>query len=277
MSAGREKAAGRRGRASVRRLLPNLLTTVSLCSGLASLDFSIRGEWGAAIVAIAFAALFDALDGLAARLLKAQSRFGEVLDSLSDFLSFGVAPAALLHLWLLKGADVFGLAAAMTYALCAALRLARFTAEASARPLPAPGQKAKPSRYFTGMPSPAAAGAALVPPMIELSPIIKWSPPQWLVVVYTFAIGLLMISRLPMFSIKAVRVRRSLRLFVLVGVGLLVAVARRDFFLAGVIVAGGYLLTLPLSVWMKTRERRLENGGTGGADGDGAGGSARSM
>lgn len=262
MSAEGRARRRERDRASLRRLLPNLLTTVALCSGLASLDFAIREQWGAAILAIAAAAVFDALDGMAARLLRTSSRFGEVLDSLSDFLCFGVAPAAILHLWLLKGADVFGLAAAMTYALCAALRLARYTAEASMKPLPAPGQKAQPSRFFKGMPSPAAAGAALIPPMIELSPAFSWTPPQWLVVVYTFAIGLLMISRVPMFSIKAVRVRRSMRLFLFVAVGLLVALARRDVFLVGVILAGGYLLTLPLSVVMKKRWGEGRHGGT---------------
>src|SRR6185295_10381274 len=116
----------------IRRLIPNLLTSTALCCGLAALHFSLRGEWDHACLAVLFSAVFDALDGRAARLLRVSSRFGAVLDSLSDFLSFGVAPAMILYQWqigkqdLLGKYEFLGVAAVMLFALCSALRLARF-------------------------------------------------------------------------------------------------------------------------------------------------------
>lgn len=238
-----------------RRLIPNVLTTVALCCGMASIHFAVKGDYQRALAAIAVAALFDALDGRMARLLRATTRFGAVLDSLADFLSFGVAPAMVLYQWMLGDhvrlgrSDVLGLAAVMTYVLCAALRLARFTAMPRTPAV-------RTTRYFIGLPSPAAAGAVLIPLMVRLSRTIEWQFPEWFVVPYTFAIGLLMISRLPMYSIKAVRVRRQWAVPVLVIVGIMVVVAVKDPWLAAVAIAGSYLATLPLSVWERRRSVR---------------------
>ena len=243
----------------LRSMIPNLLTTISLCSGLASLHFSVRADWDRALAAIAVAAIFDALDGRAARLLRVSSNFGAVLDSLSDFLSFGVAPAMLVHQWMRRGDaplrspasapdtgwDIFILIAAMTYALCAALRLARFTAAPS---------RAKPgsplSHFFVGMPSPAAAGAVLIPVMLEQSRTFgdTLRTPPWAIGAYAIFIGLLMISRLPMFAFKKLRVKRHLVVPSLVIVGLLVFVVVKDAWLAASTLAGLYLLSLPLSI-----------------------------
>lgn len=260
-----------------RKIIPNLLTTVSLCSGMAALHFAVKAEWDRALAAIAVAAVFDALDGRAARLLHVSSRFGAVLDSLSDFLSFGVAPAFIIHQWMLRGqtpaaaGDAGGqsakwlvtlvLAATMTYALCAALRLARFTAAA---------RRAKPasplSRFFVGMPSPAAAGAVLIPVMIERSYTFgQYNLPDWVVLMYTFVIGSLMISRVPMFSFKRVRVERYLVVPGLVIVGLFVAIAMKDPWLAASALAGLYLLSLPLSVGAYRRVRNAMRAAPHGA------------
>ncbi len=241
-----------------RRLIPSVLTTVALCSGMASLHFSGTGDFHRAIAAIAIAALFDALDGRAARLLKATTRFGAVLDSLADFLCFGVAPAMVLYQWMLGDSgrlgrsDVLGLAAVMTYVLCTALRLARFTS----MPPPAGAPPHKPARHFVGVPSPAAAGAVLIPIMLELSRTLTWQPPEWVVVPWTFAIGLLMISRLAVYSIKAARVRRHWAVPLLVVVGIVVVLAVKDPWLAASGLSALYLATIPLSVIEHARAKR---------------------
>ncbi|MDX2115265.1 MAG: phosphatidylcholine/phosphatidylserine synthase [Planctomycetota bacterium] len=239
----------------VRRLVPNLLTTVSLCSGLASLHFSLMADWDRALSAIAVAAVFDALDGGAARLLRAQSKFGAVLDSLSDFCSFGVAPAVILHQWMLRDADAPGLAATMTYALCAALRLARFTVAkktAAGSPL---------SRFFVGLPTPAAAAVSLIPPMLDASRLIPFRLPEWLVILHVFFVAWLMISRQPCYSLKKLRIPRKAVPVLMVGLGLVVVSAARDAWLTGAALASLYLLSIPVSIAHRARIRRRMAGG----------------
>lgn len=237
----------------VRRLVPNFLTTVALCSGLASIHFALKDppDWHRALTAIGIAAVFDVLDGRAARLLRATSRFGAVLDSLSDFLSFGVAPALLLYQWKLKDTDVFGLAALVVFVLCAALRLARFTS------MPRTPVRAAPlAKFFVGLPSPAAAGAVLIPLMVWASKTTNAAAPEWVVVAWTIIVGVLMVSRMPMYSIKTVRIQRRQAVPLLVLAGLLVVVAARDTWLSVSFLAGAYLLTIPLSATQFARTRR---------------------
>jgi CDP-diacylglycerol--serine O-phosphatidyltransferase len=246
----RKRRLRRRPFVPFRALIPNLLTTVALCSGLAALHFTLKEDWDRALSAIAVSAIFDALDGRAARLLRSQSKFGEVLDSLSDFLSFGVAPAMILYKWLftdLQGRwEVFGLAAAMTFALCSALRLARFTAAPKAQ-----------STHFVGMPTPAAAGAVLVPVMLYAAKDVHYQTPAWIVILYTFFIAWLMISRQPMFSMKKLRIRRRHVAPILVIVGLLVVLTSMDPWVTAALLAVGYVLTLPWSIWTYRRGRGL--------------------
>lgn len=247
----------------LRRLVPNVITTAALCCGLASLHFSVREEWDRAVLAVLFSAIFDTLDGRAARLLRVTSKFGEVLDSLSDFLSFGVAPAMLLYKWMLAGDptpsvgstapdDLLRLAAATTFSLCSAMRLARFT---SATTQASAITKANPKlgNYFTGMPTPAAAGAALMPVMVETSKHTHWRAPEWLVLALTFLIAFLMVSRVPMFSFKKLRVARAWVAPILILVGLTVVCMVKDLWLTLAGLAGVYLLTIPLSIVMHRR------------------------
>jgi|GEM_PF-244041 len=240
--AGQRGARVPRPHVSLRAIFPNLLTTVALCSGLASLHFSTNAKWDQALACIAVAAIFDTLDGRAARLLRVSSKFGAVLDSLSDFLCFGVAPALMLHQWLLEEKEFWGLAACMTYALCAALRLARFTAAAPARPEEAPL-----ATFFTGMPSPAAAGAVLIPIMLAQSEIVKFRIPDIGVIAYTFFVGWLMVSRRPMYSFKKVRLHRHAVVPLLALIGVLVFAATKHPWLVTSGIAGVYLLTLPIA------------------------------
>ncbi|MEX2217621.1 MAG: phosphatidylcholine/phosphatidylserine synthase [Phycisphaerales bacterium] len=249
----------RRKTIPLRMIIPNLLTTVALGSGMASIHFSLQspGEWDRALMAVGVAVVFDALDGRAARLLRASSPFGAVMDSLSDFLAFGIAPGILLYQWMLRYEPVWGLAAIMAFVLCSALRLARFTA--NVKPSTRPGAKPSPiaTRYFVGMPTPSAAAAVLIPPMLANSrhygtQISGWIQP-WMVVLFTFFIAGLMISRIPMFSFKKIRVRRRLIAPLLVAVGLAVVLAARDLWLALALTSLVYIFTLPAAIWTHRR------------------------
>ncbi len=247
-----------------RALLPNMITSVALACGLASLHFVLQNKYESALIAIALSAVFDALDGRAARLMHVTSRFGAVLDSLSDFVSFGVAPAVLLYQWMLRDAQTgvrptvlphafepLFMISVLTYAMCAAMRLARFT---SAKP----ARKGNPfaSRFFVGMPTPAAAGAVLLPVLIDVSPTVKWQVPPVAVALYILFIGGLMVSRAPMFSFKKLRIHPRAVVPLFIGTGLLVFLAAKDPWLATAVLALGYLLTLPLAWISHARLRR---------------------
>jgi CDP-diacylglycerol--serine O-phosphatidyltransferase len=236
---------------SVAALIPNLLTTLALCSGLAALHFALQPNWEKAMGALVLAGIFDFLDGGAARLLRASSQFGAVLDSLSDFLAFGVAPALILHQWMLAAQGPLGLAAVMTHALCAGLRLARFTAA-----IPKEKDKATaPSVFFVGMPTPASALAVLIPVMLSQSEALRYTLPAWAVASWTFAIGVLMISRWPMFSLKRLRVSRHALAPMLLGVGLVVVALVSDIWLTLSILAALYVLSAPLAWHVRRRQR----------------------
>lgn len=237
----------------LRAVLPNMITSVALACGLASIHFALQNKFENAMVAIALSAVFDALDGRAARLMRVTSRFGAVLDSLSDFASFGIAPALLLYQWMLRDTQAtrpepLFMMSVLTFAMCSAMRLARFT---SAKPV----RKNHPfaARYFVGMPTPAAAGAVLLPVLIDVSPSIKWHMPPIAVAIYIFFIGILMVSRVPMFSFKKIRLHPRAVVPLFIGLGLLVFLAAKDLWLVGIILAGGYLLTLPLAWWSHAR------------------------
>jgi len=253
-------------------LIPNLLTTLALSSGLASIHFSIRAAvlhaadptadvsryWERALGAIILSAIFDALDGRAARLLHVTSKFGAVLDSLSDFVSFGVAPAIILHQLVLTelindpGADprsrlmrALGLGPVIIFALCSGMRLARFTAAAST---PKPGPASPPSNYFVGMPTPAAAGAVLVPALIIVSDTLDYQLRAWAAALYTLLIAFLMISRIPMFALKTLKVSRVWVAPLLVLVGVVVVLAISDMWMTMAGISMVYLLSLPFAV-----------------------------
>ncbi|MBS0187415.1 MAG: phosphatidylcholine/phosphatidylserine synthase [Planctomycetes bacterium] len=246
----------------LRAILPNMITSAALACGLASIHFVLQNRYEPALIAIALSAVFDALDGRAARLMRVTSKFGAVLDSLSDFASFGIAPAVLLYQWMLRDTEPgvrpalphqfepLFMMSVLTFAMCSAMRLARFT---SAKP----ARKSSPlaARYFVGMPTPAAAGAVLIPVLIDVSPSIKWQMPPVAVAIYIFFIGALMVSRVPMFSFKKIRLHPRAVVPLFIAVGLLVFLAAKDKWLVAVILAGGYLLTLPLAWWTHARLR----------------------
>jgi CDP-diacylglycerol--serine O-phosphatidyltransferase len=200
---------------SVNRLIPNILTLLALCAGLTSIRFGLHGQWQPAVIAILAAAVLDGLDGRVARLLHGTSKFGAELDSLSDFVSFGVAPAMLLYFWTMQGAGGFGWATVLLYSVCCALRLARFNTMLGQADLPPWAYN-----FFTGVPAPAGATVVLLPMILSFELGGGWLDRPTVVGAFLVAVSILMISALPTFSFKGVKIpnRYVLPIMILVGV-----------------------------------------------------------
>src|SRR4249919_3027988 len=181
----------------VRTLLPNLITLLALCAGLTAIRLSVEDKLELALAAIVVAALLDGIDGRIARMLKGTSRFGAELDSLADFVNFGVAPALILYFWGLHDLKSAGWIAALVFAICAALRLARFNVM-----IDDPNKPAWAGNFFTGIPAPAGALVVLLP--IYLSLLGLFRAPAAVTLIFTLVIAGLMVSRLPVFSGKRV-------------------------------------------------------------------------
>ena len=238
-------------RIPVRMMVPNFFTLVGLCAGLTAIRMSIEGRYDFALAAIVFAALLDGIDGRIARLLKASSRFGAELDSLADFVNFGVAPAIMIFTWGLGEHRSLGWIAVMLFALASALRLARFNAVLE-------DERPKwQSDFFTGVPTPAAAIVVLLPVYLwHLGIDLRGSPLTLnLVLVYTVVMGLMMVSMVPTYSGKLLgeRIQREwvLPIFVLVmqAVACLVTYPYATLALASV----AYLSAIPLT-WRRFRK-----------------------
>jgi CDP-diacylglycerol---serine O-phosphatidyltransferase len=181
----------------VRTLVPNLITLLALCAGLTAIRLAIEGKLEWSLAAIVFAAILDGLDGRVARLLKGTSRFGAELDSLADFVNFGVAPGLILYFWGLHELGHFGWIAAMVFAICCGLRLARFNVM-----IDDPNRPAWAGNFFVGMPAPGGAITVLLPIYVSLLGLPHLSFVAPVVLVYTLAVSFLMVSRLPVFSGK---------------------------------------------------------------------------
>ncbi len=238
---------------SLTRLIPNMLTVMALCAGLTSIRFALHEQWEAAVGAIIVAGVLDGLDGRVARLLHGASRFGAELDSLSDFLSFGVAPAVLLYHWTLHQAGGLGWAVALLYAVCCALRLARFNTRTENADLPAWR-----GRYFVGVPAPGAAGLALMPAFATFEFGPGWFDRPIVVGACLVVVACLMVSRLPTFSLKGVRVPAQHVLPTLIGVAVLAGLAVTMIWMTMIGIGLLYIASLPYSY---TSHRRLERRG----------------
>ena len=186
----------------VRTLVPNTITLLALCAGLTAIRMAFENRYVLALAAIVFAAFLDGIDGRLARFLKGTSRFGAELDSLADFVNFGVAPALILYFWGLHALKSAGWIAALVFAICAALRLARFNVMVDD-----PDKPAWASNFFVGVPAPAGAITVLLPIYVALLGLPRSEVLNWLTLVYTLAIASLMVSRLPVFSGKRVGTR----------------------------------------------------------------------
>ena len=264
----RRRPLFRHSRVPVRMLVPNFFTLLGLCAGLTSIRMGIEGRYDLALAAIVFAACLDGLDGRIARLLKASSRFGAELDSLADFVNFGVAPAFLVFTWGLGTMKSAGWICVMIFSLASALRLARFNAAID-------DDKPKwQSNFFTGMPTPAAAICVLLPVYIERLGIDAVKSPLGLTVVliYTLFIAFMMVSTIPTYSGKLLgeRVERELvlPLFVL-AIGYVAMLATYPYETL-VLSTLAYLAVVPIS-WrrFKTKAKDGEEGVSAGPAGSG--------
>ncbi|MGL4290652.1 MAG: CDP-diacylglycerol--serine O-phosphatidyltransferase [Phreatobacter sp.] len=181
----------------LRLLIPNLITLLALCAGLSAIRMALEGKIELGVYLILGAAVLDSVDGRIARLLKGTSKFGAELDSLADFVSFGAVPALVLYLWGMNEAGPIGWIAVLVFAICGALRLARFNVQ-----IEDPNQPAWMANFFTGVPIPAGAVLVMLPIYLENVGVPKGLIHPWLVTAFTMAIALLMVSRVPVFSGK---------------------------------------------------------------------------
>jgi CDP-diacylglycerol---serine O-phosphatidyltransferase len=251
----------------MRIVLPNLVTLLALCMGLTAIRFAAESRFDMAVTAVMAAAVFDGLDGRLARALKGTSRFGAELDSLADFVDFGVAPALVLYFWLLHEVKSLGWFAALAFAIACALRLARFNVM-----IDDPKRPAWTAEFFVGMPAPAGAVCVLLPMYLHLSalelPREKYLAP--FIILYVLVIAGLMASRIPHFSGKRIgRIPRDLVIPLLFGVGATVLLLATFPMELLVVVSLGYLASIPFSMkrhrLLEAAERNMpaESGGAG--------------
>ncbi len=242
---------------SLRAVLPNAITAAALCSGLTGIRFAIAGDWSFAIFAVILAGLLDGIDGRIARLLKAQSRFGAELDSLADSLSFGMAPALIFYLWTLQDLPRLGWFAALAFAICCALRLARFNAQ-----IDVDEQPHKSAGFLTGVPAPVGAGLAFLP-------FYLWMATGWqefrepiLCAIWMVAMAFLMISNIATLSWTSIRPRRHVRLEVIALVGIVFAALLLEPWWALSVICVGYLVLMPYALirYGRIKRQRKERG-----------------
>jgi len=227
---------------SFNKMIPNILTMLALCAGLTALRFGIEGKWEPAVLSLVVAAILDALDGRIARLLKGTSKFGAELDSLSDFIGFGVAPALLLYLWTMKDAGPVGWVLVLLFSVCCALRLARFNTDIDGPELPAWAKN-----YFTGIPAPAGAGLVLLPLIVSFQVESDFVREPVVVGIIIVVVACLLVSRLPTFSFKNFMVPHRLILLTMLVVGLLAALSVSAPWLTLTIILCLYIASLPFA------------------------------
>ena len=222
-------------------LLPNALTIFGVCLGLSSIKFAIDLNYTMAVIAIGFAAVLDTLDGRVARLIKGTSKVGKELDSLTDVISFGVAPGFVMYFWALNEVGKFGWMFVLIYTVCCALRLARFNLTIIQE------DESWKINFFEGVPSPAAAGLVLLPLILSLSNLIEFTNYTILSSIAILTTSTLMVSKIPTYSLKRILIPRHYAIFLLLGIGiyvsLLIFYTFETLFLTGVI----YLLLIPIS------------------------------
>jgi len=225
-----------------RVILPNILTLVGVCIGLSSIKFALDAKYELAIIAVVFAAMIDGLDGRIARLIKGTSKVGKELDSLTDVISFGVAPAFIMYFWLLNNLGKFGWLLCLIYVVCVVLRLARFNVNSNE-------ESSWRDNFFEGIPSPAGGILVLMPLIYSLSgfEFIKINL-ETLVPIFFITISLLLISKFPTYSLKKIVVPRSMTIFLLFVIvlyfGFLLIYTFKAMFISGML----YLILIPISL-----------------------------
>jgi CDP-diacylglycerol--serine O-phosphatidyltransferase len=247
---------GQRGGLTLRAMVPNAITAAALCVGLTGIRFAIAGDFDKSVLAIILAGMLDGIDGRTARLLKAQSRFGAELDSLADSISFGVAPALIVYLWTLQSLPRLGWFAALAFAICCVLRLARFNTR-----IDLADQPHKSAGFLTGVPAPVGAGLAFLPMYLWIASDKQeiFAAPV-AVGIWMALIAFLMISSVPTLSWGKLRPRRNIRLEMIALAGLLVAALLTEPWVTLVILSLGYLLLIPVGLVSYARIKRQREG-----------------
>ena len=226
---------------SHRFILPNTLTIFGVCLGLSSIKFALDANYVMAIIAVGFAAILDTLDGRVARLIKGSSKVGKELDSLTDVISFGVAPSFVMYFWTINEIGKMGWMLVLIYTVCCALRLARFNITVIEE------SETWKINYFEGVPSPAAAGLILLPLILSLSGLFQFENYTILSSILILTTSILMVSKIPTYSLKRILIARSLAIFLLLGIGiyvsLLIFYTFETLFFSGLI----YIMLIPIS------------------------------
>jgi CDP-diacylglycerol--serine O-phosphatidyltransferase len=237
----------------LRAVVPNAITALALCVGLTSVRFAIAGEWDKAIAAIIIAAVLDGMDGRIARALNGQSRFGAELDSLSDVIAFGVSPAIVLHLWSLQHWPRYGWIFALAYAVCMALRLARFNARIDVE-----DQPHKSAGFLTGVPAPAGAGLLLLPIYLWLASNREWDWLQnhYVVAFWAAGVAFLAVSSIATFSWGSLRLRRNVRFEAIVVIALVGGALFSAPWETLSVAALAYIAMIPFSMMSYAKVRR---------------------
>ena len=236
-----------------RYLLPNILTLGGVCLGISSIKFSIDGNFSLAVIFILLAAILDALDGRIARMIKGTSEFGKELDSLTDFVSFGIAPVFLLYFWELNNYGKIGWAITLVYSVCCVLRLARFNLTKIDK------DQSWKINFFEGVPAPAGGILILMPVIFELSEFslnydIKNFTPY-----FTILIAILLVSKLPTLSLKKISISPKATGFILLAIGIIFISLLFFTFEILLILGLIYLISLPLSYFIYNKSNKKEN------------------
>jgi len=224
-----------------RSLLPNTLTILGVCLGLSSIKFALDANYAIAVIAIAFSAILDTLDGRVARLIKGTSKVGKELDSLTDVISFGVAPSFIMYFWSINEMGKIGWMCILIYCVCCALRLARFNLTVIEE------TESWKVNFFEGVPSPAAAGLILLPLILTLSGLVQLENLAIISSIIILATSILMVSKIPTYSLKRILIPRNFTIFLLLGIGiylsLIIFYTFETLFFSGLI----YIILIPIS------------------------------
>ena len=232
------------------KYVPNFVTLLSLSSGFTSISFSLNKEWEIAIYLILLATVFDFFDGWFARKLKSGSNFGAELDSLSDFVSFGVAPSVLIYLWSTNSLGSLGWGATLFFVICSSLRLARFTADIYITNKPIDDNE-----YFVGIPSPAAAGLVLLPLFIFFEFNLEFIKNEYLNLFSTIFVGFMMISKIPTLSLKKININQKFKTWlILIFVFISVALVSK-IWLTLILMFGSYIASIFFTI-LKNRKTK---------------------
>ena len=233
-----------------RYLLPNILTLGGVCLGISSIKFSIDGNYNLAVTLILFAAILDALDGRIARLIKGTSEFGKELDSLTDFVSFGIAPVFVLYFWELSNYGKLGWAITLIYSVCCVLRLARFNLTKVDE-----NQEWK-KNFFEGIPSPAGGLLILMPLIYDLTDLNIGFDIKILTPYLTIAIAILLVSKIPTLALKKISISPKTTVFLLLSIGIII-IALLFYTLKTLLVFGIiYLLSIPVSIIIYNKQNK---------------------